>query len=132
MSYNKSGFSKEYWLKSTIRIGKPKGKTIEEVLREDRTYVTEFMVKQVGCVVNGIEKVKIIKDSCWGYNAGAGLVCNYSFYRDYIVGRASINGVRIACKTTGLIVEGNTLEEAENKLNEQLDEAFIKCDHIVA
>ena len=119
--YAKNADNKTYSIRTKLWFGRHIGKTIEEVLKEDRTYVTKFLMQDKGMKIIGITETKKVSDRTWGYDAGAGLVCNYMFYNEYVVSKAKLDVVRIACKLTGLIVDGNTLAEAVNKLNQELD-----------
>lgn len=124
--YTKKKESKVWYLNSKLTFGKHKGLTIKEVLedRDTRSYVTDFMIGQLHLVVIGVKSVRTKKDSCWGIDLWKGLGHNHVFYRDYIISKTPERIVRIACKMTGVIVEGNTLEEAEDKLNMILDELY--------
>jgi hypothetical protein len=123
---NNKGINKVWYPKSILTFGKYKGMTIKEVLedKDTRSYVTEFMIKQLQMQVEGIENIKIKKDSCYGIDLWKGLTRNHVFYKDYIKSTLPSKGVRIACKMTGVIVEGNSLPETEDKLNLILDELY--------
>ena len=111
-----------YTINTTIWFGKHKGKKIEEVLKEEPTYVTKYMAKDLGMNIVGTNKVKKASDRTYGYDTGKGLFLNYCFTKNYVISKAKgLEGVRIACKETGLIVNGKTLEECEEILNKELD-----------
>lgn len=137
MSFKKSSNKKEYTMDTKMVFGKHKGSTIKQILNMDPTYVTKFLMQDLQVSIKGINRTNIllatnyskqtkkkVKDSCWGYDVWAGLVCNHSFYGDYVISKAPLGVVRIACKLTGLIVEGDTLYEAEHKLNVELDAVY--------
>jgi len=118
--------SKVWYLESKLTFGKHEGSTIRELLeyKDTRSYVTEFMIGKLGMFVIGVDKVRYKSDSCYGVDTGKGLTPNHSFYRDYITSKAITGGVRIACKVTGVIVDGNSIEEVEDRLNIILNDAY--------
>jgi hypothetical protein len=117
---NKKGNS-AYTLNTKLWFGKYKGKTIKEILEDDTTYVTCFLVKELKFKILGSLEVKKKSDRTWDYDTGAGLVTNYSFYKEYRVSKANTGTTRIVCTDTGLIVEGKCIEECEDKLNREID-----------
>jgi hypothetical protein len=110
---------------SVLQFGKYKGYRIREVLEEEPTYVTEFLVKKLGKTVKGIGVVKKVSDSTWGYKADEGLYPDRLFYKDYDILQQYPTLV-IQDGATRISAEGRTLDEAEQLLNNKLNEYYAR------
>jgi len=110
---------------SILPFGKYKGKQIREILEDDPTYVTEFLVKKLGKKIEGIEKVKKVSENTWGYKSGEGLYPDRLFYNEYLTVCVFPSNI-IKDEVTGIQMEGRTLDEAKQLLNNELNEYYAR------
>lgn len=115
--------SRQYSMETVLWFGKHKGKKIKEVMNDEPTYVTKFLMHDNKMRISGAVAQKVVKDYTFGYKAGEGLVENWCFYEDYVIVKRD-ELITYIDASSGIEVKAESLKQAEVILNNRLSEYY--------